>query len=241
MLETRQPMKPFNTIKNILAVAAMVSALTWQASAVIVYTSTTTAGNQGANGPWALGLDFTVNTGGYVTRIGAFDSGSDGFGSATIPVAIYNLGNSTIVPGTSVSFTGMAGTPDGGAYRFLSIGSVYLAPGSYSIVAANYGVGGEQNYNAYVGSGLNWPDGGFVNPIGFNTAGGALTMGPGRFASGFSTLTLPAGQGDFFQPLFGSASFDFAVPEASQFAMAGIGLLGLVYIGRAYVLRTKHA
>ena len=82
-----------NAVKK-LALGVVLSGLfAWQANAVLVYTSTTTLGNQGAtgvNGPWALGLDFTVNTPGYVTQIGVFDSLDNGvgFGSAVIPVAI---------------------------------------------------------------------------------------------------------------------------------------------------------
>jgi len=223
------------------AVVAVSLDVAWQANAVIVYQSSTAVGNQGQNGPWALGLDFTVNTDGHVTQIGAFDSSDNGagFGSAIIPLAIYDLGNNQIVPGTQVSFTGTAGTPIG-AYRFQSIGSVYLGAGSYSIVAANYGSGGEQDYNAFVGNSQVWPDPGFINPLSFDNAGGALTMGNARFVSGFSALTLPPAQNSYFNPLFGAGSFDFTpVPEVGAFGAAAVGLLGLVYGARHFRNRRK--
>ena len=67
---------------SVAAVVAAFLAVAWQANAVIVYQSSTAVGNQGQNGPWALGLDFTVNTDGYVTQIGAFDSSDNGQDSA---------------------------------------------------------------------------------------------------------------------------------------------------------------
>lgn len=234
-------MKTNNSVRMLGGIVAAVLVAASQVNATIVYQSSTSVGNQGQNGPWALGLDFTVNTPGYVTQIGAFDSSDNGagFGAATIPLAIYDLGNSQIVPGTQVSFTGTAGTPIG-AYRFQSIGSVLLSAGSYSIVAANYGSGGEQDYNAFVGNNEVWPDPGFINPLSFDNVGGALTMGNARFVSGYATLYLPPAQSSYFNPLFGAGSFDFTpVPEVGTFGAAAVGLLGLVYGARHVRNRRK--
>jgi hypothetical protein len=239
-------MKSINLVKKFLTAAAIASALTWQASAIIAYDSPSgiTVGLQGG-GPWILGNEFQVNSPISVTSIGAFNSGAGGFGSAA-EVAIYSLsaGTWSQVPGTFVSFSG---GPGGYTYvgdnAFSSIAPVSLGLGTYAIVAANYG-DPNPDFNANTGAG--------VPRTTFQTATTAISMtgtangSTAFYDSGTSLgLSLPGsisyggfGGGD---PTFGAGTFDFAVPEASQFALAGIALLGLVYFGRCYVLRTKLA
>ena len=44
------------------------------------------------------------------------------------------------------------------------------------------------------------------------------------------------------EPTFGAGTFEFTpVPEAAGFAVAGVALLGIVYIGRCYTQRRKLA
>lgn len=234
-------MKPFNAVKNIFVAAAIACALTWQASGTIVYDNPSGLGTGQGGGPWALGLDFTVNTAGYVTAMGAYDDNGDGF-SGTVPVAIYYVSgfgalDGTIVGGTVVNFSGSSDTLIGGS-RFQSITPVLLTPGVYSVVGANFGTG-NTFHNAVTGPAYST----------FDSVGGALTIGSWRDGGpGNSTLVFPISDiggvgGNAFgtNPRWTAATFDFAVPEASQFAMAGIGLLGLIYISRAYVLRNKLA
>jgi len=208
---------------------------TTSANAIIAYDNPVTLlGNEAVPFALVLGMDFQVNAG-YpisVTAIGAFDNGLNGFGLNSIPVAIYNVTTMTMVPGTMVTFTGLAGTPAGSS-RFLSISPVLLGPGTYSIVAANYGNLGtsERDYN----SGIFPPA---ATPPTFNTGGGALTMLSHRETFGaslvFPTTTFFAGP----NPEFGAGTFDFTpVPEAATFGFAGLALLGLCYIGRAVWLK----
>lgn len=233
MLESRQPMKPFKTIKNLFVAAAMASALTWEASAIIAYQNA--AGNYGnqPGGPYVLGLQFTVGAAPLnVVQLGAFDNNQDGW-TTPVTVAIYDFNLQSIV-GSSVTFSGTSGASlgtlgsDGGS-RFLPVTPFTLtAGGVYMVVAAGYGGSGELNYNAQ----------GLSNP--YLTQDPAIIVGNNYYAGG-SSLAFPASLDGTPYPRYGAGTFEFAVPEASQFAMAGIGLLGLVYIGRAYVLRTKHA
>jgi hypothetical protein len=238
-------MRTFNGIKK-LTLAVVVSGLAaWQATAVIVYDNSGCIGNvslSGGPGPYAVGHDFTVITAGYVNAVGVFDAANnvgggfvgDGF-VGTVQVAIYSVdpGGATgsLIPGTLMSFTGTAGILTGST-RFLTIAPVLLSPGTYSIVAANLGGTTGDDLWSYF-----WPGGA---PPAFNSVGGGLAVGPSRYvASGsmvyptLSSPTLGVGAGSF--------DFEFAVPEASEFALAGVGLLGLVYIGRCYVLRPKVA
>ena len=108
-----------------------------------------------------------------MTAVGAFDNGGDGFGANIIPVALYQLSGTTWnqVSGTYESFTGNAGTLVGSA-RMQTLGSpVALSPGTYSIVAANYGVGSgnERDWNA------NEAPGSYSAT--FNNGGGLIAMG----------------------------------------------------------------
>ena len=211
----------------------------WQAGATIVYnTPSGLVPNQGGAfaGPWILGLDFTVNTGGSVDAIGAYTA--SGTFSGTVPVAIYNVDSGLQVAGTEVNFSGTMGTLIGQT-RYVNIAPVYLAPGTYSVVAANYGVAGaNDNWNAGV---ANIPPSG-TSLVTFNTVGGALTDGSFRYDYGsglaFPLSTVGSGAAD---PRWSAGSFDFAVPEASGFALAGVALLGLVYVGRVYSQKFKIA
>ena len=220
-----------NLLKPVTALAALFAL---SAQGVIVYNNPgNQIGNEQVPAPLTLGMDFQVNpiSGGYVTAMGAFDNGLDGFASP-ITVGIFDVGSGLPVAGTVVTLFGAE--PLSGSSRMLTVGSpVFLGAGVYSVVASSYGnIGGfERNYNSVnVGS---------PGAPSFNNGGGALTMLGHResIAGGFS---MPGSS--FFSgganPAFGAGTFDFTpVPEAEAFALAGVALLGIVYIGRNVIRR----
>jgi hypothetical protein len=208
--------------------------------------------------PYMIGNAFTVNSAINVTAVGAFENGASGGsglgGGVTVPVAIYsyNAGAGTwnIVSDTSKSFSATAGTAIGNA-RFLNLTPVTLNPGTYAIVAANYG---EQTSPTFFWSSGNAPAG---SPPPTFTTSSAIKMGAfdnsnnllyhafytggvSNLQSSFSGVTdLPP----FTSPpdwVAGTFEFDLSpVPEAATFGAAGVGLLALVYIGRYARLRSK--
>jgi hypothetical protein len=227
-----------------IALSCLVS---WQANAVIAYSTPTTlnSGNLQSGGPFILGNMFSVNSPINVTAIGAYDRSQNGFSGLGVQVAIYSLSGSTwsLVSGTLQSFLG---SQPGGSYvgdsSFKSITPVSLALGTYAIVAANYGTSGNQNWNANLGVG-NTPR------VEFQNTSTAISMtGPNSAFYG-SGATLPgtlsgltSGSRGTPYPSFGAGNFDFTpVPEASEFAVIGVGVLGLLYLGRAYLLRFRLA
>jgi hypothetical protein len=229
------------SMKTLAGVAVATLLVASQAQAIIAYSyPTTMVGNQ-SGGPYILGNEFVVNSPISVTAVGAFESG--GSLGATVPVALYQLSGTTWnqVGGTYESFSGTVGTLVGNNARFQNLASpVTLNAGTYAIVAANYGAPGAMNWNNNVS-----PVGG---PITFNTGAGAITMaGPSvsAFWASGSTLgpTLSGvneGNWEYPNPTFAGATFDFnftPVPEVAHFALAGVGLLGLVYVGRYARLR----
>lgn len=235
-------MKKLSAVEGIKAVAVIALLLiATQAQATIVYTCGTTTGNQPNDGPWMLGEDFTVNTPGNVTAVGAFDNLGDGLFVAPVYVAIYDATTGLQVPGTAMPFSGSVGTPIG-AYRYQALGGggAYLATGTYCLVAANYGgAGTEKDYNAYHAAQASQP-----NALSFNTVGGALTMGNARWNYGTSLpgnlSALSLNGAGLPHPVFGAGSFDFTpVPEVAVFGTATVGLLGLVFIVRYVGLRRR--
>jgi hypothetical protein len=132
-----------------------------------------------------------------------------------------------------------------------SIANTVLGPGTYMVVANNYGVGGGAvDYNPAWdpanGATLGNPSNAGSNPL---IAANGLTFSQVGFYSGTGPLTggFPMTLGsDSFWTLggahYGAGNFDFVpVPEAAGFTMAGIAMLGLVYAGRVYSKRLKLA
>src|ERR1017187_2067930 len=228
-------MKKHDIFKKIglgLAISALAAC---QASAIVAYSNTGVAPNSSSgdvNGPYALGNDFTVNQAISVTAIGAFMSGGSSM-AASVSVAIYNVTSGLIVIGTSVNLAvGTTGTGAANGSAFQNITPVTLGAGTYSIVAANYGgsSGAPYWYNANQGGTL---------PT-FNTGSGLITMGGGRYTAQSSSLVFPGTTVGITPsvPTYGAGTFEFtAVPEVETFAIAGVSMLGLVFIGRNLVPR----
>ena len=229
-------MKKHDILKKIglgLAISALAAC---QASAIVAYSNQGVVANEsstGGNGPYALGNDFTVNQAISVTAIGAFLGGGSSM-VASVPVAIYNITLNAIVAGTTVTFaSGSSGDFQANGSAFRNITPVTLIAGDvYSIVAANYGQGGAPYW-------WNNNQGGTLPT--FNTGGGLITLGGGRYSPG-NTLTFPTTAIALTPgiPAYGAGTFEFtAVPEVETFAIAGVSMLGLVFIGRNLVPRRR--
>jgi hypothetical protein len=227
-------MRTLNSFRIVAGVAAAALFAASQASATIAFQNP--AGNYGnwTGGPGVLGLQFTVGSSDLsVTRLGAFDNNQDGW-SAPVSVAIYDFNSQSIV-GSMVNFSGSSGPnlgtlgSDGGS-RFLPVTPFTLnAGGAYMVVAAGYaGPSGELAYNIDLG------------PSPALTQAPDISLGENKFAVG-SSMTFPDFEyGSPGQRAFAAGTFDFTpVPEAAAFGAAGVGLLGLVYIGRYARLRRK--
>ncbi|MBK9736995.1 MAG: HYR domain-containing protein [Saprospiraceae bacterium] len=119
-------------------------------------------GNQAFTG--RMGMKFTVNTPISVTRLGAFDSGQDGFND-TITVGIINSAGTVVVPssGTPITLSGVIGTYNGPFSMIGGFPPVTLAPGDYTVLAYGYGAT-EMNGNSNFG-----------NLATVNTGGGLIT------------------------------------------------------------------
>ena len=236
-----------------VALAALLVAA--QARAIVAYDyPDTLVANHNDFEPLILANRFDVISPINVTAVGAFDSGNAGFFDNThtpvaVPVAMYQLTTGYLwnqVPNTLVTFTGNSGSLTGpttqvGSALFQNLDqTVTLTPGTYAIVAANYGATGVHYWgwspnpsgvvptftsdsSVEMGNSLNNGNNG-IN-LGSSFPADPLFLAPGFYAS--SPISV-----------FAAGTFDFTpVPEAATFGAAGVGLLGLVYIGRYARLR----
>ncbi len=106
-------------------------------------TSNASAGT--GNQDWAgrLGLRFTANSLINITRLGAYDSGANGF-TGTITVGIVNSSGTVVVP--AISMTGSSDLLVGN-FRMRNISPVVLSPGQYTVVSYGYSAS-DPNYNS---------------------------------------------------------------------------------------------
>jgi hypothetical protein len=229
-------MKASKAALKIALVATVCLTLAGPAKAVIAYQNPT--GNYGnSTGPnvYSVGMDFTVGSAGIiVTQLGAFDNNQDGL-TAGVTVAIYRTSNQQVMG--SASFAAGTGATLINGSRFLDVTDFTLTAGTYRIVAAGYGgdtsgrerLFTEENPNSIT--------------IGTGTGGGITSFGGNTYAfTSGQTLVYPTLTGPGTVPGYAAGTFDFTpVPEASQFAVAGAGLLGLVYVGRCALQRRKQA
>ena len=244
------------TMKKMTAFSAIVAGTLLaasQAEAVVAYNfpANLIPNVQSQFAPYLFGNSFVANQAVGISAVGAYDAGLDGFGVGTVPVAIYVSNGAptptwTLVPNTSASFTGNSGWDwtDGSARMKNLASPVWLTAGStYAIVAAYEGIysstGPLEDTRAYD---FDIPHSGSLPT--FNNLSGQISQAPGNRSSflALPVSTLPGTLG-VVQYTGGHNVADYAgatfaaVPEVSQFAMAGIGLLGLVYVGRSTPVR----
>jgi hypothetical protein len=234
-----------NNLVGKIALAVVVSALAaFNAGAIVAYndaainTPTTTPGNQVLTA-MDLGQAFTVNSPITVGYLGAFDAGQNGWAGATITVAIYNFSTHQMV-GSDALFSGTGATEGvlgaNSSFRFLAVTPFTLAAGqTYEIVASGLGTAANPDYNSATSPGN-------VSLMTLNTFGGALTYG-GNYYNYPGNGTMPTHLDVVPVPgpgRYGAGTFA-PVPEVGLFGIAGVGLLGLVYIGRGLVLRRRLA
>jgi hypothetical protein len=199
----------------------------------------------GQSGPYSIGNIFTVNSDIDVNELGIYEpSGYTINGSISVAIYAINevneqlLGSSLVV--APVSFT--AGSPGsllaGTSTAMKTVGTVELNPGTYMVVANNYGSSGALPYydNGKTPAG----------EITGNDFDGAVTVGAAYRAAGVDPLgasvenPLSWGYQDDTIPRLAAGNFAFTiVPEAGVFGGVAIALLGLVYVGRcAWLKRT---
>lgn len=206
-----------------------------QAQATLAYNFTGVTGNQGAS-DYSLGTVFTVGaTPIQVNALGAFDDPGNGAGLAQpIQVAIYETTFGVLtMPVVTIDNS----DPLINNTRLETLSSpVTLTSGTYMIVANHYGGLYEQNWNvANGGTAATANTGGGLVSYGQNFYNNNANLTWGTFLPGGFTLDASGAT-----PAYAAGNFDFTpVPEASHFALAGIGLLGLVYTGRSLWLRRR--
>jgi hypothetical protein len=252
-------MKKLTSVKKLALGLAIGGLFAWQAGATLAYNfPTTLPGAQPDNGPYSLGNEFTVTAPISVTALGAFDPAGASFGAVGVDVAIYSItlsgtaitGGSLVTP--VVNFSGTQTLLPGTSTAMTDITPVTLGAGTYMVVANNYGAAGAlQDYNPAWANGSypSSPSSTGVNGASANNAYGVTFVPGGGYFQNSSPLNPSLGAGYGYDNLFaGSApryaagNFDFTpVPEAAGFALAGIAMLGLVYIGRAYSQKLKVA
>jgi len=230
-------MRTANSLRIIGAVAVAALLAASHASGITAFDNTGVLPDQFTSGPYALGMDFIVNTPILVTSVGAYDASGSGPFLNSIPVAIYNVANQQQVAGTFVTLSDSTWDFNSGSSSFINIAPVTLEPGDYSVVAAGYGASGGEPYY--------WTNPGDQTTPGFNDGGGLISLvsGGGRWASS-ATLLFPTGASGgpppYPSPNYAAGTFEYTlVPEPAELAIAGVGLLGL-YIGRHARLRIWH-
>jgi hypothetical protein len=205
-------------MKKTLLIASTIGFLSASsiAQAVTAYAySGPTAGTQNFNGP--LGLDFDVITPITITDLLAFDDDADGWASAQVQVGIFDRNSGTLISQSVTFSSSNVGILSGGSYRSLSITSLNLNAGQYSIVAQ--GFNGDDL--------LNNSNGGATSPT--TDSGGGLISFVGGARFGFeSTLAYPTNPDGGPANKYGAGSFSFQpVPEPTiiSSALLGLGLL----------------
>jgi hypothetical protein len=208
--------KPVRICSVLIIVAACTMIM--QGGPVVAYSNQPVVGNQAFGG--TLGMDFTVNNsaGINVYSIGAFDSNQNGF-TNPITISFYNLSNTASPVFSSSIGPGAGGTLVGGDRFYNLFTPLYLAPGTYSIVAQGFSAS-DPNENT------------LLTPT-VNTGGGLISfVGTSRWGlSGFPTTP------DHQAAQYGAGTFTFdaaapfqgqdtsTVPEPASMALMGGGLV----------------
>jgi hypothetical protein len=170
-----------------------------------------TTGNNLGNPPFTLGWQFTTSTAFNVTALGVFDDSQDGL-TVSHAIGIWDSGGNLLASTTVASGTT---DPLTNQFRYASIASLFIAPGTYQIGAL-------------------WTDGndaivatGFAGPTNLQTEAG-ITFDTDTYAPG-GVLANPTNSGSgqgYFGPNFLTAAAT-TVPEPASIALFGAGLAGL--------------
>ena len=185
----------------------------------------------------ALGLALTGMFVWQANAIVAYDfTYSDAQGNAAngLLTGTLNIDGSVTVSGGSL--TGTAGAFNGVfAYLYPTPGANYGNPASVgSFVVDNILYPNAPLSSTYVNLIDQW---GLV----FNQGGNIYSIWAGSQAGNDGSQFIP-GEYSIQNGFTGQGTFTLtAVPEAGSFAVAGIALLGLVYVGRAYMQKLKLA
>ena len=222
-------MKSFAVAESSASFASAMALLLFAAGAnanAIVFNNALQGGSQQ---DYVLGMDFDVISPVTVTQLGTFDDLGNGFASGTtIQVGIFST-TSTLLVGSSATFSSVTpGTLTGGS-RFLPVVAPFvLLPGRYSIVGTGY-TPGSQSGNTGLGQ---------TTPV-FDNLGGALSLVPkgGRWnEQGDDPFVLPTdnlGGYDQPDPVFLAATFAASIPDGgSASMMLGFGLLAAGFVRR---------
>jgi len=195
-----------------IAVSSAVNITAVRATNIAYIVPAATVGLQTLPNPYALGMDFNVVSTIVVTRLGAFDSGSDGINaSSTLTTQIFNRdGPSPTVVATTNFSSATPGELVGGS-RFQTLATpIVLTNGSYSVVGYGYD-GNNRNGNPGTGNVKTWTT---------DDGGGLLAfVGGGRFGpfapGGFPT-TLDGGPAD----RYAAGTFEYkTVPPRPQIVL----------------------
>ncbi|MGB4837383.1 MAG: HYR domain-containing protein, partial [Saprospiraceae bacterium] len=132
-----------------------------------------------------IGMRFTVNNPIIVSRLGVFDSGSNGINTG-ITVGIVNSGGTVVVPSSGIPLTLTSGMLVGNFLMNGGFPEVTLGPGTYTVVA--YGFDATDRYGN-----VDFGD----TPAILNTGGGLITHIDDRYdftlAMGVPVTPRPAG------------------------------------------------
>ena len=174
----------------------------------------TTANSLGSGQTFTLGYQFTTNQPISVFALGVFDSGQDGLVDS-YPVAIWSSSGAEVASATVASGTS---EPLVAQFRYQSINSVTLSPGTYQIGALYTTSDDGVLYPGYTT--------GFSTSVPINFLNNAYNYGSTLADPTNTTSTLPSYIGPNFQ--FNSVP----VPEPASLAVVGAGLIALATVRR---------
>ena len=248
-------MKLTNKIALALAFSAAACVQANATSSFAFATTSNLNGNQTGNpnnlpsastSPQLFGFTFSVDSlyfpnGVAINKFGVFDSGRDGFTSTLITASLYDMSSGSTLISPNVSFSGntagSAGAFDNGdSMRYKTVATINLLPDTiYEYVVSGLGTTADPYYKNPASSG---------SPMFFDTA---LGVNFDAWYNNANSILLPAPPNlvvknpsthvNYGAEKFGVGSVGFTdVPEMDSFAIAGVGMLGLIFVGRRLIV-----